>query len=79
MFYIFFTRLIFIAQNTTFGGIQGFTRKPETPWYNEAGEFGGIVHQERDWTYVLVAHAGHLLGYNNPISVRHCFLRHFPS
>ncbi|KAF8556411.1 alpha/beta-hydrolase [Imleria badia] len=55
-------------QNTTFGGIQGFTRKPETAWYNEAGEFGGIVHQERDWTYVLVAHAGHLLGYNNPIS-----------
>ncbi|KAG6379588.1 Alpha/Beta hydrolase protein [Boletus reticuloceps] len=57
-------------QNTTFGGIQGFTRKPETPWYNDAGEFAGIVHQERGWKYVLVANAGHLLGYNNPISVR---------
>ncbi|KAF8550322.1 alpha beta-hydrolase [Imleria badia] len=57
-----------VIQNTTFGGIQGFSRKPETPWYNEACEFGGIVHQERDWTYVLVAHAGHQLGYNNPVS-----------
>ncbi|KAI9568043.1 Alpha/Beta hydrolase protein [Boletus coccyginus] len=55
-------------QNTTFGGIQGFTRKPSTPWYNDAGELAGIVHQERGWTYVLVAHAGHLLGYDNPIS-----------
>ncbi|KAI9568045.1 alpha beta-hydrolase [Boletus coccyginus] len=55
-------------QNTTFGGIQGFTRKPSTPWYNDAGELAGIVHQERGWTYALVAHAGHLLGYNNPIS-----------
>ncbi|KIJ59226.1 hypothetical protein HYDPIDRAFT_118758 [Hydnomerulius pinastri MD-312] len=55
-------------QNTTFGGIQGFTRKPETPWTNDAGEFAGIVHQERGWTYVLVAHAGHLVGYTNPVS-----------
>ncbi|KAG6379586.1 hypothetical protein JVT61DRAFT_10091 [Boletus reticuloceps] len=54
--------------NTTFGGIQGFTRKPETPWYNDAGEFAGIVHQERGWKCVLVANAGHLLGNNNPIS-----------
>ncbi|KAF8141830.1 Alpha/Beta hydrolase protein [Boletus edulis] len=55
-------------QNTTFGGIRGFTRKPETPWYNNDGEFAGIVHQERGWTYALAVHAGHLLGYNNPIS-----------
>jgi len=55
-------------QNTTFGGIQGFTRKPETPWYNDAGEFAGIVHQERGWTYALAVHAGHLLGYTNPVS-----------
>ncbi|KAH7885867.1 alpha beta-hydrolase [Phlebopus sp. FC_14] len=55
-------------QNTTFGGIQGFTRKPQTAWYNDAGESGGIVHQERGWTYVLVEHAGHLVGYTNPIS-----------
>jgi len=55
-------------QNTTFGGIQGFTRKPETPWYNDDGEFAGIVHQERGWKYVLAAHAGHLLPYTNPVS-----------
>ncbi|KAF8142101.1 Alpha/Beta hydrolase protein, partial [Boletus edulis] len=55
-------------QNTTFAGVQGFTRRPETPWFNDNGEFAGIVHQERGWTYVLVAHAGHLLAYNNPIS-----------
>ncbi|KAH0834745.1 Alpha/Beta hydrolase protein [Lanmaoa asiatica] len=55
-------------QNTTFGGIQGFTRKPETPWYNDAGEYAGIVHQERGWTYLLAAHAGHLFGYTNPSS-----------
>ncbi|KAH7910092.1 alpha beta-hydrolase [Hygrophoropsis aurantiaca] len=55
-------------QNTTFGGIQGFTRKPSTPWYNDANEFAGIVHQERGWTYILVQHAGHLVGYTNPTS-----------
>ncbi|KAN0088900.1 Alpha/Beta hydrolase fold [Tylopilus felleus] len=54
--------------NATFGGVQGFSRKPETPWYNDAGEFAGIVHQERGWTYVLVAHAGHFVAYTNPIS-----------
>ena len=58
-----------ISQNTTFGGIQGFTQKPETPWYNDAGEFAGIVHQERDWKYVLAVEAGHLLPYTNPVSV----------
>jgi carboxypeptidase D len=57
-----------VIQNTTCGGIQGFARKPETRWYNDAGKFGGIVHQERGWTYVLVDHAGHLLAYNNPTS-----------
>ncbi|KAH7922313.1 alpha/beta-hydrolase [Leucogyrophana mollusca] len=63
-------------QNTTFGGIQGFTRKPSTPWYNDAGEFAGIVHQERGWTYVLVEHAGHLVGYTNPTSAL-VFMREF--
>ncbi|KAI0777947.1 Alpha/Beta hydrolase protein [Irpex lacteus] len=46
-------------QNTTFGGIQGFTRKPATPWYDDAGNFAGVVHQERNWTYILVDKAGH--------------------
>ncbi|KAI6101368.1 Alpha/Beta hydrolase protein [Pisolithus sp. B1] len=63
-------------QNTTFGGIQGFTRVPQTPWYNDAGDFAGIVHQERGWTYVLIDHAGHLVGYTNPISAL-TFIREF--
>lgn len=63
-------------QNTTFGGIQGFTRKPSTPWYKDNGEFAGIVHQERNWTYVLVDHAGHLVGHTNPQS-GFVFIREF--
>ncbi|EIW79100.1 alpha beta-hydrolase [Coniophora puteana RWD-64-598 SS2] len=55
-------------QNTTFGGVQGFSVEPQTPWYNDDGEFAGIVHQERNWTYVLVEHAGHLVGNTNPTS-----------
>ncbi|KAF9028443.1 alpha/beta-hydrolase [Hymenopellis radicata] len=48
-------------QNTTFGGVQGFTKKPSTPWYDDSGAFAGIVHQERNWTYVLFKGAGHLV------------------
>ncbi|KAH9893404.1 alpha/beta-hydrolase [Cubamyces lactineus] len=55
-----------VIQNTTFGGIQGFTRKPSTPWIDDNGDIGGIVHQERNWTYVLVEGAGHLIPYTNP-------------
>ncbi|KAF4610524.1 hypothetical protein D9613_006929 [Agrocybe pediades] len=55
-------------QNTTFGGIQGFTRQPSTPWKNDKGEFAGVVHQERGWTYVLAYNAGHLLAQSNPVS-----------
>ncbi|KAH9951054.1 alpha/beta-hydrolase [Amylocystis lapponica] len=57
-----------VIQNTTFGGIQGFTRQPATPWYNDVGAFAGIVHQERNWTYVLVKGAGHLVAETNPTS-----------
>ncbi|KAK0467098.1 Alpha/Beta hydrolase protein [Desarmillaria tabescens] len=53
-------------QNTTFGGIQGFTKKPSTPWYDESGAFAGIVHQERGWKYVLVNGAGHLVTTDAP-------------
>ncbi|KAI0344358.1 alpha/beta-hydrolase [Trametopsis cervina] len=53
-------------QNTTFGGIQGFSRVPSTPWYDDAGKFAGIVHQERNWTYVLVNGAGHLVPQQQP-------------
>lgn len=27
------------------------------------------MHQERGWTYALAVHAGHLVGYTNPVSV----------
>ncbi|KAF9269106.1 alpha/beta-hydrolase [Marasmius fiardii PR-910] len=53
-------------QNTTFGGIQGFTKKPSTPWYDDEGNFAGIVHQERGWTYGLFAGAGHLVPADKP-------------
>ena len=26
-----------VLQNTTFGGIQGFTRRPATPWFDDDG------------------------------------------
>ncbi|KAH9946531.1 alpha/beta-hydrolase [Amylocystis lapponica] len=65
-----------VIQNTTFGGIQGFTRKPATPWHLDDGTFAGIVHQERNWTYVLVKGAGHLIADNNPVSAL-VFLREF--
>ncbi|KAI0629361.1 alpha/beta-hydrolase [Trametes polyzona] len=55
-----------VIQNTTFGGIQGFTRKPSTPWFDDEGSRAGIVHQERNWTYVLVEDVGHLVAYNSP-------------
>ncbi|KAF8906194.1 Alpha/Beta hydrolase protein [Gymnopilus junonius] len=61
-------RQLSYLQNTTFGGIQGFTRQPSTPWTNDAGEFAGVVHQERGWTYVLAYGAGHLLAETAPIS-----------
>lgn len=56
-------------QNTTFGGIQGFTRRPATPWFDDDGTHAGVIHQERNWTYVLVEGAGHLIPYNQPARV----------
>ncbi|KAI8990743.1 alpha/beta-hydrolase [Trametes punicea] len=50
-----------VIQNFTFGGIQGFTRKPSTPWFDDDGNFAGIVHQERNLTYLLFVGAGHLV------------------
>jgi carboxypeptidase D len=50
-----------VIQNTTFGGVQGFTKKPSTPWTTDDGNFAGIVHTERNWTYALVVGAGHLI------------------
>ncbi|GJE98044.1 serine carboxypeptidase-like protein [Phanerochaete sordida] len=53
-------------QNTTFGGIQGFTRPPATPWLGDDGVRAGIVHQERNWTFVLIEGAGHLAAQQQP-------------
>ncbi|EIN03545.1 alpha/beta-hydrolase [Punctularia strigosozonata HHB-11173 SS5] len=55
-----------VIQNTTFGGIQGFTVKPNTSWFDDEGEYAGVVRQERGWTYVLLAHAGHQTPVENP-------------
>ncbi|KAJ7073243.1 alpha/beta-hydrolase [Mycena belliarum] len=63
-------------QNTTFGGIQGFTRKPSTPWTDDNGKAAGIVHQERGWTYVLFTGASHLIPQKTPAAAL-TFLREF--
>lgn len=42
-----------VIQNTTFGGIQGFTKRPNTPFTDDEGKFAGIIHQERNITYAL--------------------------
>lgn len=65
-----------IIQNMTFGGIQGFTRKPSTPWFDDDGNFAGIVHQERGLAYVLFAGAGHLVPRWKPAQAL-VFLREF--
>lgn len=46
-------------QNTTWGGVQGFSQEPATPWFNDKNEFAGVIHQERNLTYVLFQGAGH--------------------
>jgi carboxypeptidase D len=65
--------MLVVIQNTTFGGIQGFSRKPSTEWTMDDGSFAGIVHQERNWTYVLVYGAGHRVSESNPAAVRSAF------
>ncbi|CAL1714177.1 unnamed protein product [Somion occarium] len=63
-------------QNMTFGGIQGFTRKPSTPWYDDDGNFAGIVHQERNVTFLLFSTAGHQVPLYQPAQAL-TFLREF--
>ncbi|EIW53478.1 alpha/beta-hydrolase [Trametes versicolor FP-101664 SS1] len=65
-----------IIQNFTFGGIQGFTRKPSTPWFDDDGNVAGIVHQERNLTYVLFSGAGHFVPQWRPAQAL-VFLREF--
>lgn len=56
--------------NMTFGGVQGFTRKPGTPFQDDQGNFAGIVHQERGLTYALFQNAGHFVAQSVPGAVR---------
>ncbi|TBU46827.1 alpha/beta-hydrolase [Dichomitus squalens] len=65
-----------IIQNMTFGGQQGFTHKPSTPWFDDDGNFAGIVHQERGLAYVLFQGAGHLVPMWKPAQAL-VFLREF--
>ncbi|KAM5536828.1 hypothetical protein V8D89_009546 [Ganoderma adspersum] len=67
-----------VIQNTTFGTppVQGFTRAPATPWYDDAGARAGLVHQERNLTYVLFAGAGHEVPQWRPAQAL-VFLREF--
>jgi len=57
-----------VIQNMTFGGIQGFTQRPSTPWYDSQGNLAGKVHQERGITYVLFRKAGHLIPEADPVA-----------
>ena len=65
-----------VIQNFTFGGVQGFARRPATPWYDDAGARGGVVHQERGVAYVLFEGAGHLIPQYKPMQSL-VFLREF--
>ncbi|KAJ7769354.1 alpha/beta-hydrolase [Mycena metata] len=70
------TEIAAVIQNMTFGGVQGFTRKPSTPWSDDKGAFAGIVHQERNLTYVLFKGAGHLVPNSVP-EAAFVFVREF--
>ncbi|KAJ7208969.1 alpha/beta-hydrolase [Mycena pura] len=63
-------------QNLTFGGIQGFTRKPATAFTDDEGNFAGIIHQERGLTYALFHNAGHLVSHFVPAAA-FVFVREF--
>jgi len=60
------SRLLAAIQNTTFGGIQGFSKPPSTPWFGDDGQMAGIVHQERNVTFILFENAGHLVPQAQP-------------
>jgi hypothetical protein len=63
-------------QNTTFGGIQGFTVPPNTSWFDDSGAFAGTVRQERNWTLGILYGAGHQTPVINPART-YAFIRDF--
>lgn len=52
-------------QNYTWGGMQGFQRKPSTTLVHD-GQRQGIVHEERNLTYALIDNCGHECPRYNP-------------
>lgn len=58
---IFYSTYLVSIQNITFGGITGFTKRPSSAWFGDDHQFAGIVHQERNVTFVLFDKAGHLV------------------
>lgn len=40
--------------------------KPNTSWFDDEGLYGGVVRQERGWTYGLIYGAGHQTPVINP-------------
>jgi len=65
-----------VIQNTTWGGTQGFIKQPSRTWTNDRNETAGVVHQERNLTYVLLFHAGHEVPLYQPENA-FVFLRDF--
>jgi len=65
-----------VIQNTTFGGIQGFTKRPNTPFTDDEGKFAGIIHQERNITYALFEGASHMIPVKRP-EAAYAFFREF--
>ncbi|KAJ7479832.1 hypothetical protein FB451DRAFT_1239945 [Mycena latifolia] len=63
-----------VIQNMTLGGVQGFTRKPVTPFTDDRGNFAGIIHQERNLTYALFKGAGHFLPRPSCSSASSCWV-----
>jgi len=65
-----------VIQNTTWGGIQGFSKAPSTPWTDDQGNFAGMIHQERGLTYAIIYGSGHQVPYYKS-EVAKIFLREF--
>ncbi|KAI0792052.1 alpha/beta-hydrolase [Abortiporus biennis] len=65
-----------VIQNMTFSGIQGFSRRPSTPWNDDNGNFAGVIHQERGVQYVLFDNAAHQVPLSKP-QAAFKFLRDF--
>ena len=67
-----------VIQNITWGSpaVQGFVRRPATPWADDTGARAGLVHQERGFAYVLFTGAGHLVPQWKPAQAL-VFLREF--